>query len=877
MRTLCLFFLLLPLAAFALGDTSFTHTVTKTKGGLPLASYDFWFAVPQNYENQGGKYVMLYVTSSKATTVNVAITGGTTYRFPIKAFEVASFNVPLGWEVTSSGIIEEKGIHIWSNDADLTANMFCRGHGSTDGTNILPVTGLGTEYVVGAYHSLFDSLDYPSQFMVIAPYDSTAITITASANLRWNADKSMPLHLKGDTFTVVLNKGQCIQYKASPATDASNFDLSGTTITSSKPIGVIGSVQCANVPYDYPYCDFLCEMIPPVSSWGRSYNTMPFVYGGRGDMFLIIASKKGQRITRNSIDFYVNESFNKHYVMDVDNSSHWESDEPFMLAQYICSYTYDLGSNGDPSMMIILPTTKYSDTVIFQVPTIPAGQGGFSNYANVIVHDSAVAKTTIDGISIAQYPAAIYRKILNSNYTGFRVVSIKQGTHVVASDSGATANVYGYGSYESYAWSGPTKVDPIVSTDTLSPLVAATGNCNCATITINDSLAGGSGISAILSDSLVNMSFTADPHFVTGSGMTTTFYTLCVTNQNIDAYAKISVVDRAGNRTTVVSTTKAKVAVSVSPSTLRIPYPGANISNFVEYTVKNTTPATLKLSGADGLRLSKGNAGFSLVSPDLTDLAPSASRVFLVKYVFPNSFPQRDTLLLGNECDLITTPIASFNPSAGLATAYGMELPCIDFGAQVEDSAAYLVNDLLFVLTVDSITIDDKEHFTLLSPTLPATVNLSDTLYAVVRYDASAGIGNDTSLVHFYTKEAGELTAVVTACIFFVGSVPDGNASNYNELEKMLRQGMKFSWLAPVPNPSTPADPVSFTFALSHSADVALELFDISGKRAALIVSEHFAPGIHERYLETKAIAKGAYIYRYTIEGKSYTGKLVVE
>ncbi len=71
--------------------------------------------------------------------------------------------------------------------------------------------------------------------------------------------------------------------------------------------------------------------------------------------------------------------------------------------------------------------------------------------------------------------------------------------------------------------------------------------------------------------------------------------------------------------------------------------------------------------------------------------------------------------------------------------------------------------------------------------------------------------------------------------------------------------------------------PVLLSFALSHSVDVALELFDISGKRAALIASERFAPGIHERYLETKAIARGAYIYRYTIEGKSYTGKLVVE
>jgi hypothetical protein len=885
MRIGCLLFLMLLTAAtFAQGDTSFSHTVTKTKGGRPLTSNDLWFAVPQNDENQVGKQVQLYVTSNKTTDVYIAITGGTKYKFSVKAFEAASFSIPLGWEVTTSGVIEEKGIHVWSHDADLTAYMLCRNPGSSDGTNILPLGALGTEYVVGAYHSLYkgpdsSNYDHPSEFMVIAPYDSTAITIIPSTDIRWNTDKNIPLHLKGDTFTVVLHKGECIQYKASPATDAENFDLSGTTITSSKPIGVIGSVQCANVPVSYPYCDFLCEMIPPVSAWGTLYNTIPFFNTNYGDVFLVIGSRKGQIIKQNAAAFVVNDSFNKHYIVGAfgtpgGHPTHWSSTEPFMLVQYMCSSTYDPVANGNPSMMIHLPTTKYSPTVIFQAPTIPTGQVGFSNYANVIVHDSAIASTTFDGQPITQKGSRM--NIPFSKYSGFTVSSLTQGTHVVTSDSGVNVNIYGFGSDDSYAWSGPTHVDAIPSTDAVSPLVTTTGDCKCVTITIDDSLAGGSGISVMLSDSLRNMSFTEDPSFISGSGKKTTFYTLCINNRTKDAYGKISIFDMAGNRTTVVTTSKARVSTSTLHSTIRIAYPGANIANYAEYSVTNSTASPLTLSGSDGLRLSKGNTGFSLVSPDLSELAPSASRVFLVKYIFGNSFPQRDTLLLGNECNLIVTPIASFNPSSELAAAYGMELPCIPFGSQIEDSAAYIVNDMVFLLTIDSITIDDNEHFTLLSPTLPATLNLSDTLYAVVRYDASVGFGNDTSLVHFYTKEAGELTAVVTACITSSG-VRDGNVSNYSELTKMLQEGMKFSWLSPTPNPSVPMHPVSFTFGLSHSADVTLELFDISGKRAALVVNERFAPGIHERYFETKAIARGAYIYRYTIEGKSYTGKLAVE
>ncbi|HEY6171559.1 MAG TPA: T9SS type A sorting domain-containing protein [Candidatus Kapabacteria bacterium] len=889
MRIRCLLFLmLLSAVAFGQSDTSFTHTVTKTKGGPPPTSNEFWFAMPQNYESQGGKYIMLYVTSNKTTTVNVAITGGTTYRFPIKAYEVAAFNTPLGWEVTTSGIIEDKGIRVWSNDADLSVFVLSRNPATSDGTNILPVTAWGTEYVVGAYHSLYGGIgstfDYPSEFMVFAAYDSTVITITPSADIRKNNAGLVTLHLKDVPFTIVLDKGQCIQYMATLAENATAYDMTGTIVTSTKPVGVIGAAQCANIPVDYAYCDFICEMIPPVTSWGKQYHSLPFANRKGGDSFLILSSKEGQGIYRNNaLTMTSSKKYEKFFRSDITDASTWTSDAPFMLAQYINSTTFtdDQGNDnagiGDPAMMMHLPTTKYSDSVLFQTPSIPSGMGGFSNYANVIVHDSAIAGTTFDGQPIALYKATTPFKIPFSKYTGFRVRSLTQGTHVVASDSGVNVNVYGYGSYDSYAWSGPTFVQSINDKDTTAPTATIhEDKCDCATVTVIDTGKGSSKLADVVLDSILNMSFLLDPNYVAGGGQDSTFYEFCVIDKSKDSYIEVSIYDLAGNKTTVTSQKIGRPIPTASPTTIRIPYPGADIANFAEYTVTNTTPATLVVSGANGLRLSKGNVGFSLVTPDLTDLAPAASRVFLVKYQSSSPTASRDTLLLGNECDLIVTPITSFDPNFETATAYGMELPCVDFGGQIVDSAAYVVNDYLFNLTIDSITIDDSEHFTLLSPALPATLDLSDTLYAVVRYDASVGTGTDTSLVHFYTKEAGELTAVVSACVIFVGSVDD-NPSNYNELTKLLQQGKKFSWLAPVPNPSVPTHPVSFTFGLSHSADVTLELFDISGKRAALIMSERFEPGIHERYLETKSIARGAYIYRYTIEGKSYTGKLVVE
>jgi hypothetical protein len=884
MRILCLFFLLLlSAAAFAQGDTSFTHTVTKTKGGPPPTSNEFWFAVPQNYENQSGKYIMLYASANKATTINVAMTGGATYKQSVAANATTSFNIPLGWEVTTSGIIEEKGIHVWSNDADLSVYFLSSNPATSDGTNILPVTAWGTEYVVGTYHSLFEGFgtftyDYPSEFVVFAAYNSTVVTIIPSADIRVENMPDSALHKKGIPFTVILDKGDCIQYQATLAENATDYDMTGTVITSTKPVGVIGASQCPNIPLEYTYCDFICDMIPPVSSWGNTYHTLPFAKRKGGDTYLVIASTNQQAIYRNGQLHTTLKKYEHFFSPDISVSSVWTSDKPFMLSRYLNSTTF--GNNdgvGDPDMVMVSPTSNYMNEVVFQVPTLMPGTGFFSHFANIILDKNAVAKTTIDGKLIQTIATAKMTPLPSAKYTGYQLSSLTEGTHVIKSDSGVDVSAYGYSSYDSYAWNGPTKVGAIPSADTTAPLITFNGNCNCATITIRDSSGDNSGISAIVPDSLLNVSLIVDKNFISNSNISSTFYNLCIINPAKDSYAKVAIIDMAGNTTTVVSTSFGRTSLTTSPQRISIAFLYGNLPNYAEYTITNSTSVPLVLSGPNGLRFSKGNVGFSLVAPDLTDLPPTASRVFLVQYQSPEIASARDTLLIGNECNLIVTPVASFNPSSELAAAYGMELPCIPFGSQIEDSAAYIVNDMVFLLTVDSITIDDSEHFTLLSPTLPATLNLSDTLYAVVRYDASVGFGNDTSLVHFYTKEAGELTAVVTACTTPTGSVRDEHASNYNELSKSLQQGKKFGWLAPTPNPTVPTHPVSFTFGLSHSADVTLELFDISGKRAALITSERFEPGIHERYLETKAIARGAYIYRYTIEGKSYTGKLVVE
>jgi hypothetical protein len=262
---------------------------------------DYWLTMAQNYENQTGKFYALYVTSLRSTTVNIQVTGGSTSKYTILAGQVLTFSIPLTWEVTTSGIVEDKAIHVWSNDADLVVNLLSSNPSSSDGMLIIPTTGWGKEYVVGAYGSLYVGYglgyDYPSEFCIVSNEDNSACLITPNCDLRMS--DGSPILKAHVPFAINLNKGQCIQYKAVIATSCDNFDVTGTIVTSNNQIGIVGASSCANIPCDYSNCDHICDMMQPVRTWGKTYQTIPFDQRQNGDTYLVIGSKAGQTIYRN--------------------------------------------------------------------------------------------------------------------------------------------------------------------------------------------------------------------------------------------------------------------------------------------------------------------------------------------------------------------------------------------------------------------------------------------------------------------------------------------------------------------------------------------------------------------------------------------------
>ncbi len=532
---------------------------------LSITSRDYWVAFPGNYggENDGGKYIMLYISSVDSTTAYIEVNGEIDTVSVVPGMPVA-YSVPLIWEMLSSDVIENKAVHVWSNDVALFVDFNSHDAYTSDASYIIPSAGWGDSYVVAAYESLNESLangfggyayDYPSEFVVVANQDSTNVTITPSFALRSTRGDSSTVYPMGVPFTITMNAGQAVQYEAVPLTDTTTipFDVTGTQIVSSNPVGVIGATSCANIPVKYPYCDFACEMIPPTRTWGQTYYTAPLYGRVGGDTYLVIGTQPNQVITRTdttgSVVFATLTNPNDHYWRhDVATPSSWTSDAPFLLIQYSNSSTWPNGENGnyDPFMMAVNSVDHFSTPVIFNVLHNGVDQSPYYWHADIVARSGV--PVMVDGAPISVAP------MYDDGFCAvYQLDSLEYRQYLASSDSGVSVSVYGDGFDEAVGYSGMIGVSTTGSADYIAPDVVANQVTDTKTTFIATKAPSvTSGLSEIEVDTISNMQIKQAPNFVDGSGSGTGSFDLVVVDPTKSAHATVRVLDLAGNYTTVV-------------------------------------------------------------------------------------------------------------------------------------------------------------------------------------------------------------------------------------------------------------------------------------------------------------------------------------
>lgn len=285
--------------------------------------------------------------------------------------------VPSGVIITGASGIGD-AFHL-STDVPVVAyqmNPFGGGNAAVTGASLLLPTSAWDKAYIAADAYPYD-IALPSMNLVAAE-DDTHITLLPVADVA--GGNGIPPGAMNVPLTITLQRGQHAQL--------SNLaELTGSSVVSDKPIGLMAGHECLNVPSSVLYCDHAEQMVPPVSAMGSKYaavmhrprGTEPSQWrliGAVDDTELTWTSDVGgpTKLAKGQIATFTTA---EPFVVEAQDKEH-----PFLLFSYMLSSEGvtgtpinpdgSSGGYGDPDMVLVVPTDQYlSRYTFFTDPTYP--------------------------------------------------------------------------------------------------------------------------------------------------------------------------------------------------------------------------------------------------------------------------------------------------------------------------------------------------------------------------------------------------------------------------------------------------------------------------------------------------------------------------
>lgn len=440
-----------------------------------------------------GNWLEVYFSATQRTSVTIrGINNQILYNSVIPADSMVTVGFQTDYMICKSEEISASTIDIESefpitiygkNSIKTSSDMFAA----------IPVTNWGNEYMVVSYPN--DSYkDYPepetawgnmprcSEFLVVAAYDNTIVKFTPTVKT-WSG-KSANVEQ-----SVTLNKGQA--YLVQSLNLPTGGDLSGTVVTSDKPIGLFsGHVRTAIMQgFGYPLDskDHLCEMLMPVSAWGKNFATGPFVIQAQteGNLFRLFTKTPNTVVTIRTTSGQIYDIFMENagtpYEIDyIHEPAIWNASDPIQIAQYMRHNQSPVDNEAyDPSLVMIPPIEQYVQKISFLSPANPPlnPQQYVAHYANLIVEEKALSTLRADGRLVTEYTNIENSPIAGTKYYYARV-PLNAGSHTFVADSGSFSGIlWGHGKADSYAVVlGSSLTDPNTK-DTIPPVIVIDTTC----------------------------------------------------------------------------------------------------------------------------------------------------------------------------------------------------------------------------------------------------------------------------------------------------------------------------------------------------------------------------------------------------------------
>jgi hypothetical protein len=399
---------------------------------------DFWMAFgrPEGAESNM-RSLQIRIVASKTTTVKWTFTNNPALNFQATIREGGVYTKDLSEKEKNAVYSPDhaptnKSLHLQA-DEPVSVYALTQQTTSTDATNVLPVSNLGTDYYHFSYQSYFSD-----GFVAVAIEDSTYI---------YDSGKSISKKLlAGDVLGFYFGEK----------------DRTGGHITSNKPIAYFVANEAVTVPVEAGSLDCLYQQMMPVHTWGTHF-LVPV--GEQGvTRIRVVASQNGTTFTQTKVDDQNNTVINT-FTLDAGKFVELEvrskergcfisSNKPVGVVSYLVGIHHKFLENnmGDPSMTWIPPVEQSIQSIAI-APFIPSGKTELTEHHALIITSTATRNETTLSIGGSEAKDLSGGKWTTSHggYSYYSLPLTKpDNSYLFANPNGLTVLGYGLGAAESY-------------------------------------------------------------------------------------------------------------------------------------------------------------------------------------------------------------------------------------------------------------------------------------------------------------------------------------------------------------------------------------------------------------------------------------------
>ena len=387
--------------------------------------------------------------------------------------------VSLGVESLTDSSLNNRSFRVTSS-APVTIHQFnpinSPGVATNDASLLLPATSVGTEYIVTAWPvTTFPNGAFSRGYTTIVAVNSGTTNVTVTPSAPVGAGSGVPALIAGQTETFALEQGQVLNLMT---TGAAAADLTGTEISSDKPVAVFAGHECGNVPLNTQFCDHMEQQLLPTDTWSTQFVGAKFRPRGReADVYRIVGRESGTTLTMEPANVLVhNRTIGRGEVVEFTETRDFvlTASQPVSMSQFMVGSLYPgeptcyqtsfgtlvrsgcaIDSNascgqsaiGDPAFLVNVPTDQFLSDYIVLTPSQYQ-----EDYLTIIAPSGATIR--LDGTPISAG---------RSSLGGWDIIRIPvaDGVHRVDADVAFGLYAYGYDCDVSYAYPGGLNLDSL--------------------------------------------------------------------------------------------------------------------------------------------------------------------------------------------------------------------------------------------------------------------------------------------------------------------------------------------------------------------------------------------------------------------------------